>query len=179
MPQEIKIFDSDVPLSGAWRICVDFSEPDDVYSAELLADEVKSAFGWKWEIVKFTPEKDYVMFTTYALKGDEPELFKEQGYILRIDPGRITIEAPSAVGRFYAVQTLRQLLRTAHAPSLPQLLIKDYPALQWRGISDDISRGQVSHIDDFLHIIRQLAFYKKNLYQPYIEDMFSFYYFLR
>lgn len=174
MPQEIKILDSKTSLSEDWKICVDISDPDDRYSAELLAEEVESAFGWKWEIIKSPPEKDYVFFKSYELKGDEPELFKEQGYFLRIDTDRITIEAPTTVGRFYAVQTLRQLIRTATSPTLTCLFIKDYPALQWRGISDDISRGQVSHIDDFLHIIRQLAFYKKNLYQPYIEDMFSF-----
>ena len=52
--------------------------------------------------------------------------------------------------------------------------IKDWPSLKWRGISDDISRGQVSMAEDFKNIIRELAFYKKNLYQPYIEDMFAF-----
>ena len=54
------------------------------------------------------------------------------------------------------------------------MTIMDYPALEWRGVSDDMSRGQVSTIEDFKSIIRQLAFYKKNLYLPYIEDMYSF-----
>ena len=43
-----------------------------------------------------------------------------------------------------------------------------------RGISDDISRGQVSNIDNFRRIIKFLARYKMNVYQPYIEDVFKF-----
>src|SRR6185437_12445418 len=57
---------------------------------------------------------------------------------------------------------------------LPCLEIADGPALEWRGVSDDISRGQMSTIDDFVAIVRELAYYKLNYYQLYIEDAFRF-----
>src|SRR5213078_3847253 len=83
-------------------------------------------------------------------------------------------EGPGAAARLYGVQTLRQLIRGATSATLPCLDIVDWPDFSWRGISDDISRGQVSTLDDFKDTIHRLSYYKKNLYQPYIEDMFRF-----
>jgi hypothetical protein len=37
-----------------------------------------------------------------------------------------------------------------------------------------VSRGQISTPADFRSILRRLAYYKLNLYQPYLEDMFAF-----
>jgi len=101
-------------------------------------------------------------------------LFAEQGYRLEVTPDRVRIEAATATGRFYAVQTLRQMMRAHRDGVLPCVSITDAPALEWRGVSDDISRGQVSTLADFQRIVRQLAYYKINLYQLYIEDMFRF-----
>jgi hexosaminidase len=187
MPREVSPLGWETPLAADWVICVPDKNPDDQYAAEVLAKEAEDCFGWPWKIVEKAPEEHYVLLKDVTRKDtgmilhdgsvlghDVPELFLEQGYLLTTERDRIIIEAPTAVGRFYGVQTLRQLLRTADAHAIPQLKIKDYPALQWRGISDDISRGQVSTLQDFKEIIRQLVFYKKNIYQPYIEDMFTF-----
>ncbi len=187
MPREVTFLGWETSLSGDWVICLPDRNPDDDYSAELLAKEAEDCFAWNWKIVDKVPVEKYVLLKGFTLKDnaiilhdgsvlndDIPELFLEQGYLLTIERERIIIEASTAVGRFYGVQTLRQLLRTAEEQRIPQLKIKDYPALKWRGISDDISRGQVSTVKDFKEIIRQLAFYKKNIYQPYIEDMFAF-----
>jgi hexosaminidase len=174
MPQEINLLEGKTRLSLDWVISLPNSNPDDDYAAELLASEIQQCFGWGVKTIDQELQHNCILLKGYSLKGGEPELFKEQGYVMSIEPSRIVIEAPSAVGRFYGVQTLRQLLRTAKDGEIPRLTITDYPALQWRGISDDVSRGQVSTVEDFKEIIRQLAFYKKNLYQPYIEDMFAF-----
>jgi len=187
MPREVTFQNSMMTLSNDWVICVMDKNADDVYSAELLIEEAKACFNWEWRIVDKLPDKNYILLKSFTLKNNEyvcydgstlsknePELFIEQGYLLTIEPEKIIIESATETGRFYGVQTLRQILRTTQGEKIPQLKIKDYPALKWRGISDDISRGQVSMVDDFKEIIRQLAFYKKNIYQPYIEDMFIF-----
>jgi hypothetical protein len=71
--------------------------------------------------------------------------------------------------------TLVQLLsRPQRSVQVPAVRIHDWPAQQWRGISDDLSRGQVSTLDDFKRLIRFLARYKLNVYSPYIEDIFRF-----
>jgi len=173
-PKEYKFSGGEVRLSGNWKIYLPSDTNDDTYAARCLSDEAKKCFGWELKIVTSEPEKNLIVIETCPPQENEPELFLEQGYLLTIEPGKITISAPSAVGKFYGVQTLRQVFRNASDSAIPCLAIKDWPSLKWRGISDDISRGQVSLSSDFKTIIRELAFFKKNLYQPYIEDMFAF-----
>jgi len=95
----------------------------------------------------------------------------DEGYILDISAGGIVIVASSSKGLFYGAMSLIQMIRASESRRLPHVLIKDYPALAWRGISDDISRGQVSTMDNFKKIIRFLAEYKYNIYMPYLEDV--------
>ena len=96
---------------------------------------------------------------------------RAEAYRLRIARDSVLIEASTDHGCFNGVQTLRQLIRGSRGGQLPQLSIVDYPALQWRGVSDDISRGQASTLADFRGILEHLAYYKLNLYCLYIEDM--------
>ena len=173
-PREIEFVQWEAPLSSEWTIVLENKDAEDAYAARILAEEAKTLFGWDWKISEEKPGKKFILIKQYNAEPGEPELFVEQGYLLTIDSESIVIEGPSAAGRFYGVQTLRQILRNAQGGAVPQLRIKDYPALKWRGISDDISRGQVSLPDDFKDIVRQLSFYKINLYQPYMEDMFRF-----
>ena len=173
-PKEYQFLKKEVTLSADWKIYLASNNADDIYAAEVLSDEARVCFGWGLTVVPNEPEKNAIVIRSCAPLGIESELFDEQGYFLSIEPEKIIIEAPSAVGRFYGIQTLRQIFRNCNGMSLPCLKIKDWPSLKWRGISDDISRGQVSTVSDFKTIIRELAFYKKNLYQPYIEDMFTF-----
>lgn len=73
----------------------------------------------------------------------------------------------------YALFTLSELER-ANDGVLTECDIEDGPALKLRGLSDDISRGQISTTADFFAIIRKLARYKYNTYMPYMEDVFKF-----
>ncbi len=102
-------------------------------------------------------------------------LASEDGYILLIENGTADILAKTKTGVFYAVTTLLQLIgRDRGGYSLPRVAIADYPAMKLRGISDDISRGQISTMSNFRAIIRFLAMHKMNAYMPYIENEFAF-----
>lgn len=101
--------------------------------------------------------------------------FEQEGYILEIDENTITISSCSEAGAFYAVQTLRFLVDSRHKPDAVECCrIVDWPDFAMRGVTDDISRGQVSTIENFKEIIRYIARYKMNVYMPYIEDLFKF-----
>ncbi len=103
-----------------------------------------------------------------------PEL-RDEGYILTVGPDGITILAATARGRYYGMMTLVQLMRTEkRAVVVPAVEVVDRPLQKLRGITDDVSRGQVSTMDDFRRIIRLLARYKMNVYAPYLEDMIIF-----
>lgn len=173
-PRICRFWGMEVTLSKGWKIYTASDNIDDRYAAAILLDEVRDSYGWELPVVQNEPVNNAIVVKSCTPRGSESELYSEQGYCLSIESERIIIEAPSAVGRFYGIQTLRQIFRNCRGRSIPCLKIKDWPSLRWRGISDDISRGQVSTLGDFKNIIRELAFYKKNLYQPYIEDMFSF-----
>jgi hypothetical protein len=134
---------------------------------------------------KLPPARDYI----YIGSGTTPfeqSLLKERtgsqkleeradSYILDANTKGVIILASSAAARFYGVMTLNQLLSEEKGSvSVPGVTIRDYPLQSLRGITDDISRGQVSTMENFKKIIRTMARYKMNVYCPYIEDMFVF-----
>ncbi len=92
---------------------------------------------------------------------------------MRIKSDKIELKANTPQGIYYATQSFIQLLEKADG-KLPGVEIIDYPDMKVRGISDDISRGQVSNLDNFKKIISHIARYKMNTYMPYIEDMLAF-----
>lgn len=106
----------------------------------------------------------------YVGRSFLPEM-ADEGYFLDIGADTIRVLAAGRQGLFYGIVSLVQLLRAADDKSLPGVLITDYPAFAWRGVSDDISRGQVSTMDNFKKIIRFLAEHKYNIYMPYLEDL--------
>jgi hexosaminidase len=75
-------------------------------------------------------------------------------------------------GVFYAFETLAQL--ATHTPRgwvVPCVAIKDAPALRWRVLSDDISRGPLPNMRYFKERIRTIAMFKMNGYAPYAEHV--------
>ena len=103
------------------------------------------------------------------------DAMREEGYILAVDNGSATVLAPTARGRFYGIMSLLQMLRKEkRSIVVPAAVIHDWPLQKVRGITDDISRGQVSTIENFKKIIRFMARYKMNVYSPYLEDLFVF-----
>ncbi|MGA7645432.1 MAG: family 20 glycosylhydrolase, partial [Terriglobales bacterium] len=104
--------------------------------------------------------------------------FEKQGYVIRVSESGIIVAANAAQGLFYGVQTLRQLLRP-EAPgkktlAIPALVIRDWPSMEWRGVSDDISRGPIPTLDYLKTQMRTLAEYKINLVGFNMEHVFDF-----
>ncbi|HEY9179731.1 MAG TPA: glycoside hydrolase family 20 zincin-like fold domain-containing protein [Candidatus Baltobacteraceae bacterium] len=87
--------------------------------------------------------------------------------------GRVTIAAADADGAFYGAMTLAQLpQRAGGAYVLPCVRITDSPALAWRVLSDDVSRGPLPNMRYFEERIRTIAAFKMNGYSPYMEHVF-------
>ncbi|MBI4418726.1 MAG: family 20 glycosylhydrolase, partial [Ignavibacteriales bacterium] len=103
------------------------------------------------------------------------DVMKDEGYVLSVTSSHITVMGESVRGRYYGVMTLIQLItREKKSTTAPRLLVRDWPLLRMRGITDDLSRGQVSTLENFKKIIRFLSRHKLNVYSPYIEDIFEF-----
>lgn len=98
-----------------------------------------------------------------------------EGYLLDVQPDHTTIIAASASGIFYGVQTFKQLLPPiGNPPVLTTCTVRDWPAMRYRGIDDDLSRGPFPTLEFQEHQIRIFAAYKINLYSPYFEHTLAY-----
>lgn len=102
-----------------------------------------------------------------------PSPLEDEEYRIIARADRIEISAADSRGLMYGLFTLSEL-DVMNDGALQEFDAFDRPALPLRGLSDDISRGQISTLQDFCDIIRKLARYKYNTYMPYIEDVFRF-----
>jgi hexosaminidase len=95
---------------------------------------------------------------------------ESEGYILVIEAHSASIIGASGSGVFYGVQTFKQLLPLPGAPRvLPSGTVRDWPAMLYRGIDDDLSRGPFPTLEFQKHQIRVFAAFKINIYSPYFE----------
>jgi hexosaminidase len=104
---------------------------------------------------------------------DAPQAVASQAYALTIQQGRIVLYADEPAGLFYAVQTLRQLIRL-EGTGLPTLQIRDWPTLAYRGLMLDISRRKVPTLTTLKRLVEELSHYKLNVLQLYTEHTFHF-----
>ncbi len=95
------------------------------------------------------------------------------GYTLRITSKGITIAGHSLAAVAYGVQTLRQIAEQS-GRTLPHLAIRDWPDLADRGVYYDVCRGRVPKLERLMELADQLARYKINQLQLYIEHTFAF-----
>ncbi len=92
-------------------------------------------------------------------------------YELWIREESIEIKAGSTAGAFYAIQTLRQIFMQNQVPCL---YIKDRPDFEYRGFYHDITRGKIPTVATIKKLIEQMAYYKLNSLQLYVEHTFEF-----
>lgn len=98
-----------------------------------------------------------------------------EGYILVTRPHEAFVIAHTAAGLFYGCQTLLQLvIPGGEGPLLAGAAIRDWPAMRWRGVHDDLSRGPVPTLDFQKEQIRTFAAYKLNVYSPYFENTMQY-----
>ncbi len=102
-----------------------------------------------------------------------PDAVVEQSYALTITPTKAVLYADTASGLYYAVQTLRQLVRL-YGDTLPALSIHDWPTLPFRGLMLDVSRRKVPTLDTLVKLTEELGHYKLNVLQLYTEHTFQF-----
>ncbi len=100
---------------------------------------------------------------------------KDEGYVLVAEPKSITVVGATAAGVFYGAQTARQLVTGFGAGVTVQTgVVRDWPAMRWRGFHDDLSRGPVPTLEFQKHVIRTIAGYKMNAYSPYFEHTLAY-----
>jgi len=99
----------------------------------------------------------------------------DEGYVLVTD-GNVTYDiAATGAGIYYGAQTIKQLIDGRGADAvLHSVIARDWPAMKYRGLSDDLSRGPVPTLEFQKHQIRVLSEYKVNIYSPYFENTLAY-----
>jgi hexosaminidase len=102
----------------------------------------------------------------------------EEGYELIVDSYGIRIQANSAAGLFYGIQTLRQMLsahqttastRLSAGFNLPAVSITDSPRFSWRSAMLDVSRHFFC-VEDVKRYIDLISHYKMNRLHLHLTD---------
>jgi len=167
-PQVIKLTNKLFKISDG--ITIGVKSDKTTFIGKQILESLKNSFGVNGKIVKNNAQISLNIVDKLKNVKTDKVLYK-QAYNLIITEKNITINAVSEKGLFYGAMSLIQLLENNTTKELPTFEISDWPDLQFRGISDDISRGQVSTMQNFKRIIDFIARYKMNVYMPYMEDM--------
>ena len=162
LPQPRSIERSRCPATFTFARALTVSKNADPGSVELV-DERWRALGIPTLKTAASPD---------ILVAHDPSL-GPQAYRLTVNGMTIRIAASSAEGAFDAMMTLAQLpQRNGSRWMLPCVAISDAPALRWRILSDDVSRGPLPTQRYFEERIRTIAAFKMNGYSPYMEHVF-------
>jgi len=99
----------------------------------------------------------------------------DEGYILVCDAGTLYDVAATSSGIFYGAQTIKQLVEGQGKDALlHKVLVRDWPAMKYRGQDDDLSRGPFPTLDYQKKQLRTLASFKMNIYSPYFENTLQY-----
>ena len=96
-----------------------------------------------------------------------------QGYVLEVTAAGCRIRAADAAGERHARATLAQLI-TRFMTRIPTLTIHDRPLFAIRGVMLDVSRDRIPTMVEFARIIAQLAAWKINHLQLYVEHTVAY-----
>ena len=100
---------------------------------------------------------------------------KPEGYVITSAPGSLIVVGATAQGLFYGVQTVKQLIEgEGAAATLHTADIRDWPAMRYRGISDDFARGPLPTVEFQKKQIRIMAAYKLNIYSLYFQHAMEY-----
>jgi hexosaminidase len=186
-PQSVETSAGELAVTAPVTITVLSKTYGDRFTATLLQEEFYNTTGVRATVstvarpgpgVLIGYADDAAIAKQIEKRGLNPEvLSKAESYLLSIDESGALIASKTPAGLFYGVQTLRQLIRPAatrgHA-TIPHVKIADWPALRYRALSIDVSRGPILNEEQMFTAIRTLAEYKLNMVSFYMEHVFPY-----
>jgi hypothetical protein len=155
---------------------------DDRFAAQDFIDDVKETSGVSLKIGKARKQAIIIGAIDQAVVQaalqragmTAPADFDPEGYLLSVTANEVVVAGKTAAGVFYGLQTLKQLVRgEGNAAGIPGMKITDWPAMHWRAVSDDISRGPVPTVDYTKRQLRTEAMFKMNMHSFYMEHTFA------
>jgi len=151
------------------RVLLDlFAERERAVEARDLAVELGDCLGLAWGPGPFQGAFERALESLDRVAGSLPD----QAYAVEITPQAAVAVARGEAGLFYAAQTLLEL--RGRDSVLPCGSIADAPALRYRGLLWDVSRGQVPTLQTLKTLVDLLASLKLNLLTFNLEHTFAF-----
>ncbi len=183
-PREVSTSENSFRIDRNTRIVLtDARSVDDQFAAKDFIEEAKQAMGLTLRQGRGRGRNTILigLLSSPAIQSafknanvTMPASLNEEGYVLHSGPHGVIIGGPTSAGVFYGLQTLKQLVRGNGVDAyVPGVRIVDWPAMRWRGVSDDISRGPVPTVDYIRRQLRTFAAYKLNMHSFYMEHTFS------
>ena len=99
-----------------------------------------------------------------------------ESYAISVSPNGAVCRGKGNIGLYYAVQTLRQLIR-ANADTngnIPCLTIRDWSSMKYRCFQDDWTRGPSPHLQTVFNQFELGSHLKHNMFTYYMENQFEF-----
>lgn len=178
VPRRLVARDGEIALRAPVRIHVAHAE-DRLAGETLIAElreihELEATFSPAESAqIRLLRAGDVAAESEIARLGLDREALKhDEGYLLHSGAGGALVIGRTAAGVFYGAQTLRQLI--APGARLPVVSIADWPALRYRGLSVDVSRGPIPNREQLERLIRIAAEFKLNMLSLYMEHVFAY-----
>lgn len=166
-PQQTKTAEGSYTIRFDEKIVIDPSCGSAAYDyALLLQEELRACMGYGPAITRGSSCKPAVTLAADGTLGEEE-------YRLTADKSGVRIVGGADAGLLYGVQTLRQMVRQTGA-CVPCVEIHDFPDIKNRGFYHDVTRGRVPTLAYLKELADNLAFYKINQMQLYIEHSYLF-----
>src|SRR3954454_1993629 len=156
-PREVRITQGQFRLKPGLTIALaDAHSEDDRFAAQDFINDLKDTTGNVLKISKVGRhailigllEQRQIADALKRASLEVPANLDAEGYLLSVTADEVVIGGKTPVAVFYGLQTLKQLVKGEGATaSIPAIQIKDWPAMRWRGVSDDISRGPVPTVE--------------------------------
>lgn len=152
-----------------------------VSNSFAIGEKVRKSLPFRMKGIAVLPQQEGQRF--FVQIGKTEELNKQfllcelpshpQGYTLIVEPEYVYIASLTERGLFYGFTTWQQLMVQSES-TVASLTIRDWPALDNRGLMLDISRGRVFTLEHLKDVVLTLASMKMNVLQLYVEHTFDF-----
>ena len=182
-PQQVEALEGDFDWEAGFKIVLAIPHrAEDKFAASQLQEELARSLKLKAGKPELAARPVYVGLLSDPLIGRQLEGYDlsalaeagPEGYLLLVEPNRIFATGNGTAGTFYAIQTLKQLIRAnSYGATIPCVRIVDWPGLKYRGYSDDISRGPIPTMEFFKRQVRTMAEFKMNMLTLYTEHVFK------
>jgi hexosaminidase len=165
IPASVEEKEGEFTITEETRVILSQKSEETELASRYLAGMLNKATGFNIQVSKGNSAKEGSIF----LNIDE-SIRNKEGYTLIVTNKGVTIEAKEAVGLFYGIQTLRQLLPVEIESvnlidnvewTVPAVEIEDSPRYVYRGMMLDVGRHffPVDYVKKFIDLI---AMHKMN-----------------